>query len=218
MNLRPKGDPVLAVRLFVKPGQHVVDVGANRGTVTEVMAMEVGLEGHVDAIEPHPGCQAPLQGLVERFPWVTVHPCAAVATAGSVALWENATDSAQSSLAASAVKEPVQPMLSAVEGRRLDDLVTGDVDFVKIDVQGAECRVLEGASRLLTQCPIWFIECWPFGLAQHGDTWQGLIGRLRAAGLQVRYQQGSPFDDVWFTKWADGAPRQLFTNLEAVRG
>jgi FkbM family methyltransferase len=50
-----------------------------------------------------------------------------------------------------------------VQAKRLDDLLTAEsiphVDFVKIDVEGAEQHVINGAPNLINKIkPIWFIE------------------------------------------------------------
>jgi hypothetical protein len=47
---------------------------------------------------------------------------------------------------------------------RLDDVVQGTVALVKIDVEGAEDRVLHGMQRILRECrPAVIVECLPEG-------------------------------------------------------
>ena len=53
--------------------------------------------------------------------------------------------------------------VETVQAKRLDDLLTAEsipqVDIVKIDVEGAEQHVINGAQNLINKTkPIWFIE------------------------------------------------------------
>jgi Methyltransferase FkbM domain len=78
----------------------------------------------------------------------------------------------------------------AVRVAKLDDVLDGDVGFVKIDVEGHELRVLEGASSLIERCrPILFIECeerhnpgGPAALFSHLKK-AGYIGRFLREGV-----------------------------------
>ncbi len=67
---------------------------------------------------------------------------------------------------------------------RLDDLVDelgiGDVGLVKIDVQGAEERVLRGAQDLLARHrPVLFVELDPKHLKRQGSNASAVLSTLR---------------------------------------
>lgn len=217
MGKRAKGDPIVAVRQYVKPGHRVVDVGANTGRIAEVMAMTVGPTGSVIAIEPHPGCAASINALAHRFPSFWVVQAAAWDHTGVAQLWDDDKDSCHASLCKEAVWKNLAAVPYTVETVTLDRLIKSSIDFVKMDAQGAECRILSGASRLLAQCPVWFIECWPWGLMQHGGSWQELWKTLRDAGFTLTYQSGEALEDDWFAEWVEEAPQTRFINICAVR-
>ena len=59
--------------------------------------------------------------------------------------------------------EEMTAFVETVQAKRLDDLLTAEliphVDIVKIDVEGAEQHVINGAPNLINKTkPIWFIE------------------------------------------------------------
>lgn len=69
-----------------------------------------------------------------------------------------------------------------VEGRRLDRLVAredlrGPV-MMKIDAQGAETRVLGGATGILDAVDVLFLEYWPYGLHRMGDSPESLFNAI----------------------------------------
>jgi FkbM family methyltransferase len=82
-----------------------------------------------------------------------------------------------------------------VPGERLDSLVDraelggqGPI-FMKVDVQGAEVKVLRGAGDLLTLLDFLYLEYWPYGLRRAGDSPEELTGILE------QFPYGTVFDD-----------------------
>src|SRR5215208_5267721 len=59
---------------FIRPGSDVLDVGANFGAYTCIMAKLVGPAGRVFAYEPFPPAAAILQGACARLGNVTIVP------------------------------------------------------------------------------------------------------------------------------------------------
>jgi hypothetical protein len=57
------------------------------------------------------------------------------------------------------------------------------VGLIKIDVEGAEVKVLTGARNLLERYhPVLVVECWEDGLKASGNTIEGLFALLKASG------------------------------------
>jgi FkbM family methyltransferase len=148
--------------LFIKPGDVVIDVGANIGTHTVFFAQRVGATGQVHAFEPQRivfqslCANLALNGLlnvrafhaaVAREPGTIAVPPVAYAEPGNqggVALATNAT--------------------AAGEGERvplmtLDGLGIDRCRLLKIDVEGMELDVLEGGRSLVAAGrPIVYVE------------------------------------------------------------
>ena len=137
------------VRDLVKPGMKVLDIGANAGFYTLAFSRLVGPAGHVWAFEPFAENAANvLRHLaLNEIRNVTLIQ-AAVADVPGLAGFAIAASNSMGSLAATTGQYAV-PTIA------LDALVEEGVipvpDIVKMDVEGAESRVLEGARRLLNR-------------------------------------------------------------------
>lgn len=69
-------------------------------------------------------------------------------------------------------------------GKRLH---IGGTGLIKVDVEGAEVRVLRGAENTIrANKPVMFVECWPEGLQAAGDSVQGLFDWLASLGYRVK--------------------------------
>lgn len=126
-----------------------IDVGAHTG---EFLAQFVALapDGHHTAVEALPHYAA---GLVERFPTVTIHHCAVGNRAGR-AVFHHAVDTpGWSGLESQPYPGGSRVELLDVPLAKLDDLIPADqpVDFLKVDVEGGELAVFEGARRIMTR-------------------------------------------------------------------
>lgn len=135
----------------VKPGDVVVDAGANIGYYTLLLARLVGPQGKVIAIEPDPDNFALLKKNVEANGYrnVTLIQKAISDGAGKVKLYRSIRSTAQHSLAASGENDPYVE----VDLGRLDDLVPDSINFMKIDVEGAEVGAMNGARELFARSP-----------------------------------------------------------------
>jgi FkbM family methyltransferase len=143
-----------SIRRLVNPGDCCIDVGANLGYYTISLANWIGPSGLVVAFEPFPGNFAILEKNVHlnRLQNVILEPSALSGCNGSLQLIYGVKEqiSATPSLGGYAVEG--ERVSINVPTRRLDDYAAqlGRVpDFIKIDVEGAELAVLEGARRTL---------------------------------------------------------------------
>lgn len=137
----------------VRPGMHVLDIGANIGYYTMLSASLVGPSGSVIAIEPHPDSAKLLEASrrANSFDNVTVYQVAAGQKPGLLVLhgsFGNVMTSAVPAEAAALINATTVPSF------KVDDLMPPDrkIDFVKVDVEGAEYNALRGASELLRRC------------------------------------------------------------------
>lgn len=157
-------DPWLAdvAAAHCRPGMTVVDIGANVGYFTMLAWAAVGDGGRVVAVEPRSdNCRLLLlsAGLNSAFS-IELLPVAADRNRGlahlGVAIGTNGGfvgDDPSALLDGRAVVVPTFP---------LDDLVDGPVDLIKVDVEGAEGRVMDGAASLLaTYRPVVVTELSP---------------------------------------------------------
>jgi FkbM family methyltransferase len=146
---------------LLRSGQTVFDVGANTGYYTVLFSHIVGPNGRVHAFEAVPPTFAALSSRLvgERvFANVTPNAAAICDTAGQlVELTLPGDDHGQASLAAHTSGSWASSNRTSfqVESMTLDLYAETNgirkVDFVKIDVEGAELLVLRGARSLLSR-------------------------------------------------------------------
>jgi FkbM family methyltransferase len=143
--------------LLMQPGMVVIDAGANVGQYALIAAMEVGHGGEVHAFEPVPST---FQRLAAH---VVENELAARVRVNMTALWhrvENLTLHLRSEMVGNAGAYTIATPSKAVDtvtsvGVRLDDYVAEQglqrVDFIKMDIEGAEWFALRGATAVISR-------------------------------------------------------------------
>ncbi len=150
---------------LVKPGMQILDVGANIGLYTLLLARLAGESGKVFAFEPEPNLFSTLCENCEGNGAHNVTPfqCAAGEANGRATFQRATFNSGDNRLGAS--KSGAESI--EVEVARLDEVLpVRTVDLIKLDVQGHELAALIGMEKLLASSPdvrVLF-EFWPAGL------------------------------------------------------
>lgn len=150
----------------VSAGDTVVDIGANIGYFTMLMARAVGPGGRVHAFEPVDENADLLERSVaeNRFDdRVVAHRMALGNVTGAAALatltLAAGSQNSGGSFLAGPADVPSGHERRTVAVSRLDDLVLGErVSLVKIDVEGAEPLVFDGARGLLRRDAPWILS------------------------------------------------------------
>jgi FkbM family methyltransferase len=136
-------------RQFCRPGMTVVDVGANVGLYTMLASSLVGKSGRVVAVEPNSeNCRLILLSLdANDAENVELLPLALDRGRG----WSNLSGhfGSNGGLVSGDAAGLTSGWSEIVPTFALDDLVQDPVHFLKIDVEGAEGRVVAGAQRIL---------------------------------------------------------------------
>jgi FkbM family methyltransferase len=125
----------------------VVDVGANLGYFSLLASKLVGAEGRVVALEPNSeNCRLLLSSLrLGAISNVELFPVAAAEAPG----WAYYATHVGSNGGLVDDGDLLSRFGNVVPTFRLDDLVRGKVDLLKMDVEGAEGRVVQGATRVI---------------------------------------------------------------------
>ena len=161
----------------LRPGMVFVDVGANDGYYTLFAARRVGPSGRVVAAEPSSRERAHLQRNLGRngLDNVSVVPAAIGAAAGLADLHlAHGVHAGHNTLGSFAHDDVVRASLERVPIEPLDAVIArlglARVDFVKIDVEGAEASVIAGAATVLSSMrPLMLIEVNDKALARAGQ-------------------------------------------------
>lgn len=162
----------LAIREFLKPGDTAVDVGANIGYMTGVMAQEVGSTGRVIAVEPAPANLELLRRTLAVNGYdsiVEVAPTAVGDEIGEVTLLFDRRLPGNASMHYAETHEEER---ISVPITKLDEILCGDYPaLMKIDVQGHEMAVFRGAEQVIRNGrPILIFEYDPTAASPAGWT------------------------------------------------
>jgi FkbM family methyltransferase len=173
---------VAALRSILRPGMRCVDVGAQSGFYTCLMASRVGPGGFVHAFEPMPANGRMVTRNVEENRFgdrVRLHPLAASDRDSEV------EGSLLSNMFVGGRVEGAEPFRMTCA--RVDGLVDWPVDLVKIDVEGFEPPALRGMERLISRSmPVLISECNEYWLnTLWGSGSDDYVNQLRGYGYDV---------------------------------
>lgn len=187
---------IAALRRFLRPGMVCMDIGANAGLFTLLMATRVGDKGRIYAFEPTVATFQWLQKniMLNALRNVVAENMAVTERSGNVEFHIGPSDLCVYN-SISAVVHPCaksgqfsQIMVPAVS---IDDYCANNdirrVDCVKIDVEGAEFKVLEGMRRVLGENPqiVLLIEFNRITTDACGDSIDDMAAWLGAMGFRL---------------------------------
>lgn len=180
-----------AIARLARPGQTVVDAGANVGYMSVLAAMAVGPAGRIFSFEPHPALADILRANVARAAGaggcahVTVHQVALGDRPGTAALvvpdqFASNDGTARIVPAAAAAPHAVEVALHTLDAFMNDALADSVIDVMKLDVEGAEAQVLAGGFEALTAHRVRHVI-----FEDHDVQRSDAVAILREAGYQL---------------------------------
>ncbi|MBI1976892.1 MAG: FkbM family methyltransferase [Candidatus Omnitrophica bacterium] len=180
-------------RLFkeiIRPGMTIVDVGANIGYYTLLFARQAGPEGRVFSFEPEPAQRAVLLENLDRngVKNVFVSSSALADRIGCASLWLNEANQGDHRIYDPGDGRRRIEIETTTLDRFLKEKGCEKVDLVKIDVQGAEPRVIQGMKETIQRNPriILFCELWPQGLKEAGESAALFLESLKVLGFKIQ--------------------------------
>ena len=202
--LRGRFEPstIAVFRRELKPGATVIDVGANIGSHTLEFARTVGPQGRVLACEPTAHVFARLLANLDANPdlRLRVHADQVMLMAAPdaplppklVSSWPLGTDPERDRTSWGRPYPTTGARVSTMDQWVAEQNVDR-VDLVKIDVEGNECAVLDGAADVLSRDrPVFVCEVFPAALVAAGRTVDELLERFDLAGYQLETLRGRP--------------------------
>ena len=172
----------------IKPGQVVLDIGANIGYYTLLFARLVGESGKVFAFEPDPANYELLRKNVRANGYhnVVFVRKAVADSSGPLSLYLCPDNKGDHRAFDSHDGRPSIP----IEATSLDeyfDGYDGPIDFIKMDIQGSEGRALRGMKGLLAKHPDVKIitEFWPAGLHRSGVEARDYLADMERLGFRL---------------------------------
>lgn len=181
------------LRQTIQEGMTVLDVGANIGYYSVQMASLVGNTGKVYAFEPNPAMIEELNRNIKlnQLTNVEVVPVALANAKGRMPFYNPKTGwEGHGSLKQNSTFN-AQNVIEIVASR-LDDVMMEKsihkVDFIKIDVEGAELGVIQGAFRLLSsdKKPVIIFEAAENLCNEFGHTVFDTLKLISDCGYEIR--------------------------------
>jgi FkbM family methyltransferase len=189
MILQEKEWESFETQLFIKhlkPGDYVLDIGANIGYYTLISSKIVGEQGKVYSFEPEKENFSLLKNnlMLNEIYNAEIFNAGLGQHKATQMLFineENRGDHRNFNHdAASGISD-----IYIIKG---DDTVPAHIDFIKIDTQGAELAILQGLRKTLknNQSHLkMIIEFWPYALKQNQRSAEALIKELENYALEV---------------------------------
>jgi FkbM family methyltransferase len=176
------------VQIEIRPGDVVLDVGANIGYYTLMFARLVGPQGKVYAFEPDPENFALLEENVRlngHGNVVLVNKAVSDKT-GTGRLYLCEDNQGDHRTYDSADGRP-HVAIETVDLDRYFQTYSGRIDFIKMDIQGSEYAAIAGMKGLLKRLGhVKLIsEFWPFGLSKCGVEPKVYLDLLEALGFRL---------------------------------
>jgi FkbM family methyltransferase len=177
----------------VKPGDVVVEVGANIGAHTLPIAKMAGASGHVYAFEPTVFARTKLLRNIALNPDFS----------GNVTVYSQPVTNKELAMSRteiqSAWREGQAPHSETIDTppTTLDDFVIqanpARVSLLKVDVDGYDYKVLQGGVDLLQRFrPLVFVELCEYTLREQGDSVRDILALLQGMGYRGFYENGKP--------------------------
>ncbi|HUS95427.1 MAG TPA: FkbM family methyltransferase [Hyphomicrobiaceae bacterium] len=170
-------------------GDVAIDIGANSGTITVLMAALCGQSGHVAALEPDKvSCDMIAKNFALnpslRPPQIERLACSNYE--GEAVLHGSCDRDSTASL----VPSDKHTTRTSVPVATLDAYLSRThlhPSCVKIDVEGAEIRILKGARRLLSGQARIICELHPYAWPAFGNTFEEMVALVKEHGRELRY-------------------------------
>lgn len=197
-------EAVLLFERFLKPGDVYLDVGANYGYMSINAAKIVGPDGRVIAVEPEPRARELLQfnaslndSKIEIVP-------KAISDVPGTANFNVATemglsrlDNSRKNTSGMILQENVTVQKTTVDLLVSEMIPNRDITLLKMDVEGHEMRILQGAAALIAKQKTMFMLEINFGaLAQNELSFKDIFEFFNARGYDVFWIHSHSAD--WF--------------------
>jgi FkbM family methyltransferase len=209
-----------------KEGMNLVDVGANVGLYTG-LALHKSPESQILCIEPDKESCTYLKKTIrsntfrQRNCNVTVFEVAASDSKEKVFLHKNSGNRGDNRI----YPDPLCSAYEEIDSDTLDNLCKqagiSTINYLKVDVQGAEHKVLSGGKQIIAQSAncIVMTEFWPYGLKQCGSAPEEYLALLRELGFKLYELSGhrlTAINDL--EHLISRCPGRVYRNLIGVKG
>jgi FkbM family methyltransferase len=171
---------------LIRPGGIVIECGAHHGCHSILLSRWVGEGGKVVVVEPMPENIAIIKRNIEinRLSNVIVMENAAGPNNMEVYMRKR-SNSSVTEAKKGAISVPAVTLDSVAA------LIGAAPSFIKVDVEGFEYKVLEGAASVLSKKPAILLEVHTLNLHRYGNTFEDLWNFVDPVDYDIFYEDGS---------------------------
>lgn len=212
---------------IIEPAMNFVDVGANIGVYTALALCRMEKPSRIVSIEPDPANWPFLQNTVRSnlrrkgSPAVSTYQLALSDVKGPITLHRNPENRGDNRI----YGDPLCPDRISIFSDLLDAILEKEgidtIQLIKIDVQGAEAKVVAGAASVLSRSADCLVmtEFWPFGLARCGSSPRAYLRSLESLGFHLYSLERNrllPIES--HDKLIESCPGRVYRNLIGAKG
>ncbi|MBI3520692.1 MAG: FkbM family methyltransferase [Bacteroidetes bacterium] len=161
---------IALMKQYIKPGDTVLDIGANIGFYAEILSGIVGEKGRVHCFEPDTTNFAHLKNRSTHFPNITINNKAVSDKTETIKIYT----SKKLNVDHRTYKPDEYDQEIDIHAIAIDDYLsasTAVVNFIKMDIQGFEMSAVKGMTKTLQSPHLKMLsEFWPYGMRKAGTS------------------------------------------------
>jgi len=191
----------------LKPGMHVIDIGAHIGLFSVVSSQLTGKNGKIVCIEPTPGSMAVLNKMLRLNHCDNVIPTQAAVSdkEGTATFYISTIEGSNSNSLvknkSDDVKKPYEVRLVTIDGIVAEFSLHPSI--IKIDAEGAELDVLKGGLKTFSSVkPVLILGLHPQFIINKGDSLDRIWELLISQNYTIKYH-GHVMDKASFCNKTD---------------
>jgi|GEM_PF-3262270 len=173
---------------YIRPGGSVLDIGAHAGLYSLLANTLMNGHGEINAFEMEDYSWEVLQKTASLYPAIKTHHRAVWSQNTVLSIALSSAPGLHYVLPSNKIGDASIPVQHTIEAVALDSYFPSDfkVDFVKLDIEGAELHALRGMERILRRSPKvgMVIEFVKGHLARHGQTPAEVVTFLEELGFR----------------------------------
>lgn len=202
------------LKKHIKPGDTVLDIGANIGFYATILADLVGDKGTIHCFEPDPTNFGHLKDAVERYKNIHINNKAVGPKTEKLKIYT----SKELNVDHRTYKPEHYDKEIEIDAVSIDDYMKGGkVDFIKMDIQGFEMEALKGMKDTLKNNPDVKIisEFWPYGLKKAGSSLRDYFVALKESGFEIQILKENKLEDLSLEKVLEmeNLPEEKYFNI-----